>query len=254
MHRARKRFGQNFLHDQSIISKIIDAIAPIPGDAIIEIGPGQGALTAPLIQRAKHITAIELDRDLVQLLKSQYHDEQLHLIAQDVLDVDFQRFANQLRVVGNLPYNISTPIIMHLLSLGDKVRDMHFMLQKEVVQRLAAEPGTKQYGRLSVMAQFCCQVTHLFDVSPNCFIPKPKVVSAIVRLQPKQLSVAEKNLIPAFQKIVKKAFSMRRKTLKNNLKGVLVDQDYQALNLDPSIRAEQLSLEEFIKIAQFVSK
>lgn len=251
MHKARKRFGQNFLHDQSLIGRIVEAIAPSSTDNLIEIGPGQGALTFPLIERCQHLTAIELDRDLVKYLQAVVPTEQLTIISQDVLTVDFTQFDKQLRIVGNLPYNISTPIMMHLLELGNKVLDMHFMLQKEVVDRLAAEPGTKQYGRLSVISQYCCQVMPLFDVPPTCFNPQPKVMSAIVRLKVKPLSDQQLALLPILKDVVKKAFSMRRKTLQNNLKGVLTTEDYQKLELEPSLRAERLSVENFIRIAQY---
>lgn len=253
MHKARKRFGQNFLHDQNLIERIVRAINPKSNDKLVEIGPGQGALTFPLLERVDKLTAIELDRDLVALLTKLTTPEQLHIISQDVLQVDFSQFDDGIRVVGNLPYNISTPIMMHLLTLGNKVKDMHFMLQKEVVDRLAAEPNSKQYGRLTVTAQYFCQVESLFNVPPECFSPRPKVMSAIVRLTPKSLSPAQQALFPTLHKVTKQAFAMRRKTLKNNLKGLLKEQDFDALGIAPSARAEQLTVEDFEAIAQYLS-
>lgn len=252
-HKARKRFGQNFLQDQVIISRIVDVIKPASQDNLIEIGPGQGALTFPLLERCQKMTAIELDRDLVQFLEKMTQSDQLTLISQDVLTVDFNQFEGQLRLVGNLPYNISTPIMLHLLQSGFNIKDMHFMLQKEVVDRLAAEPGTKQYGRLTVVTQYCCDVIPLFDVPPTSFNPAPKVMSAIVRLVPKKLSQSQIELLGKLREVAKQAFSMRRKTLKNNLKGLLFDEDYIKLNLDPKCRSEQLSVDDFVKIAKYLS-
>jgi 16S rRNA (adenine1518-N6/adenine1519-N6)-dimethyltransferase len=199
------------------------------------------------------MTAIELDRDLVQFLEKMTQSDELTVISQDVLTVDFNQFEGSLRLVGNLPYNISTPIMLHLLQSGFNIKDMHFMLQKEVVDRLAAEPGTKQYGRLSVVTQYCCDVIPLFDVPPTSFNPAPKVMSAIVRLVPKQLSKSQIELLEKLREVAKQAFSMRRKTLKNNLKGLLVDDDYIKLSLDPKCRSEQLSVNDFVKIAKYLS-
>lgn len=252
-HKARKRFGQNFLQDEVLINKIVDVIKPSPKDNLIEIGPGQGALTFPLLERCKKMTAVELDRDLVQFLEQMTERSQLTVISQDVLTVDFNQFEGQLRLVGNLPYNISTPIMLHLLQSGFDIKDMHFMLQKEVVDRLAAQPGTKQYGRLTVITQYCCDVIPLFEVPPTSFKPEPKVMSGIVRLIPKKLSTDEIALLEKLREVAKQAFSMRRKTLKNNLKGLLVDEDYLKLDLDPKCRSEQLSVRQFVKIAKYLS-
>jgi len=252
-HKARKRFGQNFLQDEVLINRIVDVIQPSPKDNLIEIGPGQGALTFPLLERCKKMTAVELDRDLVQFLEKMTERSQLTVISQDVLTVDFNQFEGQLRLVGNLPYNISTPIMLHLLQSDFNIKDMHFMLQKEVVDRLAAQPGTKQYGRLTIVTQYCCDVIPLFEVPPTSFNPMPKVMSAIVRLVPKILSTAEIVLLEKLREVAKQAFSMRRKTLKNNLKGLLVDEDYIKLDLDPKCRSEQLSVSDFVKIAKYLS-
>ena len=252
-HKARKRFGQNFLHDTALIGRIVDVIQPSVHDNLIEIGPGQGALTFPLLACCQKMTAIELDRDLVTYLQSQFGPEQLTVLSQDVLTVDFKQFAGKLRIVGNLPYNISTPIMMHLLRSDFQIQDMHFMLQKEVVDRLAAEPGTKQYGRLSIVTQFCCDVIPLFNVPPTCFTPEPKVMSAIVRLLPKALTHEQIQLLDRLQAVAKQAFSMRRKTLRNNMKGTLNDDDFINLDLESSRRAEQLSVDEYVKIAIYLN-
>ncbi len=249
-HRPRKRFGQNFLHDPGVIDRIVRAIDPWPGQRLVEIGPGLGAITGPLLEAVEQMDAVELDRDLVPKLANRF-GEHLHLHNADALKFDFSQLANgeRLRVVGNLPYNISTPLIFRLLEQSDSVQDMHFMLQKEVVDRLSAAPGGGDYGRLSVMVQQRCRVEHLFNVPPGAFHPPPKVDSAIVRLVPypePPVPVAE----PAvFARIVAKAFSQRRKTLRNTLKGELDAETIEACGIDPIRRAETLSVEEFGRLA-----
>ncbi|MAK55742.1 MAG: 16S rRNA (adenine(1518)-N(6)/adenine(1519)-N(6))-dimethyltransferase, partial [Pusillimonas sp.] len=183
-HQARKRFGQNFLADASIIDQIIRAIAPGPDDNMVEIGPGQAALTAPLLQRLNHLSVVEIDRDLAQRLRNQFQTDKLTIYEADVLTVDFSALGSSLRVVGNLPYNISSPLLFRLIDYADLVKDQHFMLQKEVVDRMVAMPGESNYSRLSVMLQARYAMTHLFDVPPTAFQPPPKVVSAIVRMVP----------------------------------------------------------------------
>lgn len=252
-HKARKRFGQNFLHDAELIGRIVDAINPSSYDDLIEIGPGQGALTFPLLDVCQKMTVIELDRDLVSYLSSSAYAEQLTVLSQDVLTVDFEQFNQDIRIVGNLPYNISTPIMMHLLKSEVQIKDMHFMLQKEVIDRLAAEPGSKQYGRLSITTQCCCDVYPLFDVPPSCFHPEPKVMSGIVRLIPKTLSKEDKALLAPLQTIAKSAFATRRKTLRNNLKGIFSDEDFATLSIDPSQRPEQLPIDDYVKMAKFIA-
>ncbi len=252
-HTPRKRFGQNFLHDANIIHKIIAAIAPQAGQDLLEIGPGQGAITVPLLQRCRRLQAVELDRDLLAPLAQMTADVgELILHNRDALRTDFcaLRLGEQrLRVVGNLPYNISTPLLFHLLDQADCIEDMHFMLQKEVVERMAAAPGSEHYGRLSVMLQYRCAVVPLFRIGPGAFRPPPKVESAFVRLQPYRtppISVRDESL---FAQVVKLAFGQRRKTLRNTLKGVLDDADYAAVGIDPQIRAEQLDLHSFAQLA-----
>jgi 16S rRNA (adenine1518-N6/adenine1519-N6)-dimethyltransferase len=251
-HRARKRFGQHFLHDRGVVRRILDAFHPQPGDTVVEIGPGLGALTAPLLERIPHLHVVELDRDLVTRLRSEYPPERLTVHPADALAFDFGSLvpaAGRLRVIGNLPYNISTPLIFHLLDCLPAIHDMLFMLQKEVVLRLAAAPGGKDYGRLSVMVQWRCRVERLFDVGPGAFTPPPKVDSSIVRLTPHAtppVTVADPRV---FAQLVQAAFAQRRKTLRNNLKGLLPTEAIAALGIAPERRAETLSLEEFAALA-----
>lgn len=253
-HRPRKRFGQNFLHDQSIITQIVSVMKLQSHDNVLEIGPGMGALTRHLLPKLDTLTAIEIDRDLQAFLQTTYGEEgRLHLINQDALKIDYAQFGEALRIVGNLPYNISTPLLLHLLSYLPHIKDMHFMLQKEVVQRMAAEPGSKAYGRLSVILQYYCEITYLFDVPPEAFEPAPKVDSAIVRLTPYEISPYAAVSFDAFEKLIAIAFNMRRKTLANNLKPLISAQQLQQLDIDPGLRPEQLSIEDFVKISNFLT-
>ena len=258
-HRARKRFGQNFLHSESVIRRIVGSIAPARDDRIVEIGPGMGALTAPMLERLDRLDVVELDRDLVAELPARLgHPDNLVIHQADALEFDFRALAadhggdTRLRIIGNLPYNISTPLLFHLLDQSDVVTDMHFMLQKEVVDRLAAIPGTKAWGRLGVMTQARANVTMLFRVPPGAFTPAPKVESAVVRIVPRALSEKQRAMLPFLEKVVRAAFGQRRKTLRNTLKGVLDEQELQALNIEPGRRAETLSREEFDRMAELV--
>ncbi len=252
-HAPRKRFGQNFLRDDGVIMRIADAIHPLPGDHLVEIGPGQGALTGALITSECRLDVIELDRDLVTGLLaafSIYPGFKLH--SADALRFDFGQLTDDerpLRIVGNLPYNISTPLIFHLLGFARQIQDMHFMLQLEVVQRLAAEPGSKAWGRLGIMAQYLCEVEHLFDVPPGAFFPPPKVQSAIVRMTPRRTSPWPDCNPATLKRVVQAAFAQRRKTLRNNLKGLISDARLETLGIDPACRAETLTLPDFIHIA-----
>ena len=259
-HHPRKRFGQNFLHDDGVIRDIVRAVCAVETDHIVEIGPGEGALTNELLDTGCTLDAIELDRDLkAYLLSSFAMTRTFTLHSADALQFDFSSLIvhhNQcetrpklLRVVGNLPYNISTTLLFKLLASLDLIKDMHLMLQLEVAERLAATPGNKKWGRLGVMAQLSCRVEHLFDVSPKAFRPAPKVQSALVRLTPWELSPYPKVDKSAVTRIVKRAFSHRRKTLRNNFKGTFTDQDFEAMRINPDARAETLRIEDFITIA-----
>lgn len=246
----RKRFGQHFLHDLAVIDKIIRAIDPQPEDRVIEIGPGLSALTRPLLWRVPELTAIEIDRDLVAKLRQHPELQGLHVVQADVLTVDFKPFGTGLRIVGNLPYNISSPLLFHLLQFIDQVHDQHFMLQKELVDRMVAQPGSSHYGRLSVMLQAKYRMTPLFDVGPEAFTPPPKVMSAVVRMRP--LS-AQKRLQPqseaVFAQVVTRAFSQRRKMLRRVLADWQQWIDWQAFGATDSLRAEQLSVAQFVALS-----
>lgn len=255
-HRARKRFGQNFLHDATVIQRIVNAINPQPGDRVVEIGPGLGALTQPLLDAAGRLDVIELDRDLVARIEHNFHGKNLKVHAGDALRFDFCSLAQtgeKLRVVGNLPYNISTPLLFHLMDQLACIKDIHCMLQKEVVDRLAAEPDSEDYGRLSIMIQYHCDVTKLFNVGPGAFQPAPKVDSAVARLRPHAQKPVVADDEKNFSQIVAQAFSQRRKTLRNALKTWLSAEEINALDIDPGRRPETLSLSEFVKLSNYVS-
>ncbi len=245
-HIARKRFGQHFLTDGAIIDAIVDVIDPQPGTALIEIGPGLGAMTDPLVARCKALTVIELDRDLAARLRRR---PELTVIESDVLQVDFAALADQhgqrLRVVGNLPYNISTPILFHLLGVADRVVDQHFMLQKEVVDRMAAEPGSKDYGRLSVMLQWRYAIESVLDVPPESFDPPPRVDSAIVRMRPLEPAAAVDAAL--LEELVRVAFSQRRKVLRNTLGRWLAERGY-AGDFDLARRAEEVPVAQYLAL------
>ncbi len=254
-YKTKKRFGQHFLHDHSVIEKLIYEINPKPSDKIIEIGPGLGALTFPLLDRIDSLDVVEIDRDVIARLQ-QKNNAKLIIHGVDALKFDFktlQQNDKPLRIVGNLPYNISTPLIFHLLEYKNCISDMHFMLQNEVVKRITATPGTKAYGRLSVMVQYHCQTEYLFFVGPESFKPQPKVDSAILRLTPWQKPPFKAYDEGLLSSIVAQAFSMRRKTLRNNLKKIISSEHIESLGIDPGLRAESLHVEEFVKLANLVT-
>ena len=254
VHRPRKRFGQNFLQSQLVINDILRAFNPQITDNVVEIGPGLGALTKPLLRMLNTLTAIEIDTDLQELLQVMPEAQgKLQLINADALMVDYGQLGEHLRMIGNLPYNISTPLLLHVLHYAHHIDDMHFMLQKEVVERLAAEPGCKAYGRLSVIVQYQCEVEQLFLVPPTAFHPQPKVESAIVRLTPYQVSPYSVVNLADLERLVACAFSMRRKTLANNLKPLLSATDLVAIGIDPGMRPEQISVTEYVQIAKFIA-
>ena len=254
-HKARKRFGQNFLHDQQVIDRILASVAPKATDLIIEIGPGQAAITKPLLGSGAELHVIEIDRDLVNLLERKFAGaENLTIHSLDALKANFDEITGSrpFRLIGNLPYNISTPLIFHVLKWHKLVTDMHFMLQKEVVERMAATPGSKIYGRLSVMTQFLCEVTPLFDVQPESFSPVPRVCSSIVRLQPLSQPPFDAGSGDQLNQVVLAAFSQRRKTLRNSMRNLLDADQIASVEIDPGQRAEQLSLAEFAALARLL--
>src|SRR5690554_6794456 len=256
-HRARKRFGQNFLHDQFVINDIVDAINPQANQNLVEIGLGLAALTEPVVERAGHLTVVELDRDLADRLEQHpFLQDKLKVYRGDALKTDFRQFAQQqaIRVFGNLPYNISTPLIFHLLEHLEVIEDMHFMLQKEVVERLAAEPNTKAYGRISVSIQQACRVEPVLLVPPGAFTPPPKVESAVVRLVPYKQSPFPVKDRRSLHKICLIAFNQRRKTIRNNLKQLMNDDQLEALGIDPNARPETLSVADYCRLADWYSE
>ena len=248
-HVARKRFGQNFLVSPGVVAKIVNAIHPHADDALVEIGPGLGALTEPLLLRLNHLHVVEIDRDLIARLRERFPPDRLTIHEGDALAFDFASLAHELRVVGNLPYNISTPLLFHLAACADHVRDMHFMLQREVVERMVAPPGGSVYGRLSVMLQYRFAMERLFLVPPGAFNPAPKVESAVVRMTPRAqetLSAVDEDLL---EEVVKAAFSQRRKMLRNTLRERLSEADWADLGIDPKRRAEELAVGDYVRIA-----
>ncbi len=257
MHKARKRFGQNFLQDDAIIDHLLGCLQIKDQQHWVEIGPGLGALTAPLLQENIQLDIVELDRDLVSLLEKRFGgNPRLTIHSADALNFDFAKLAKsgeKLRIIGNLPYNISTPLLFHLLDSASAIEDMHFMLQKEVVDRLCAEPGSKKYGRLTVMMQYYCQAEFLFEVPPESFQPSPKVMSAIVKLTPHAGNIDEKQ-VKNLNQIVTQAFSQRRKTLRNALKKLLSEQQLTEAGIDPDQRAEMIGLAGYLRLAEVLER
>ena len=254
-HTARKRFGQNFLVSEGIIRKIVDAIAPQHGDTVVEIGPGLGALTGPLLERIDHLHVVEIDRDLIARLQQRFPPERLTIHEGDALEFDFGTLkgAGRLKIVGNLPYNISSPLLFHLVPFAPLVYDMHFMLQKEVVDRMVAAPGSKEFGRLSVMLQYRYRMERMFVVPPGAFNPPPKVDSAIVRMIPVDLQKVGAGGTATdaalFAKVVTAAFSQRRKMLRNTLREFISEADLAALGITPTARAEDIAVADYVRLA-----
>jgi 16S rRNA (adenine1518-N6/adenine1519-N6)-dimethyltransferase len=255
-HKARKRFGQNFLTDSFYQSQIVQSLNLTPEDHLVEIGPGQGAITDHLIGKTSALDLIEIDRDLVSLLGERYKlDSNINIHSVDALKFDFMQLKKEkkLRLIGNLPYNISTPLIFHFISQINCLQDAHFLLQKEVVDRLAASPGCKAYGRISVIVQQAFEVASLFDIPPSAFRPEPKVNSSYVKLTPHKTKIVDISDLENFTNIVKQAFVQKRKTLRNNLKGIISDEQLKSIDIDPGCRAETLSLSKFALISNLCS-
>ena len=254
-HRPRKRFGQHFLIDTGVIDAIVRAISPSANDVVVEIGPGQGAITSSLAARAGTLHAVELDRDLVARMRVQYDNVRNVIIHEaDALDFDFGSLGDDLRIVGNLPYNISTPLLFHLLQYREQIRDMHFMLQKEVVDRMAASPGSKAYGRLSIMLGCQFQIDALFDVDRLAFDPPPEVTSAVVRLVPLSRGTYEIDDTLHLSRLVATAFSQRRKTIRNALRKDVDEQDLIAVEIDPGTRPETVPISAYVQLSNRLSR
>ncbi|WP_373099153.1 MULTISPECIES: 16S rRNA (adenine(1518)-N(6)/adenine(1519)-N(6))-dimethyltransferase RsmA [Pasteurellaceae] len=262
-HTARKRFGQNFLHDNQVIENIVMAIYPQPDQLLVEIGPGLGALTEPVAEKAGRLTVIELDRDLAERLRHHpFLQQKLNVIESDVMQFDFGKLyadenptqpRRKLRVFGNLPYNISTPLMFHLFNYHDIIQDMHFMLQKEVVKRLCAAPNSKAYGRLTVMTQYFCQVLPVLEVPPSAFKPAPKVDSTVVRLVPHEQLPHPVKELSWLNRVCTQAFNQRRKTLRNALSTLFSEENLTALAVDPNARAENLSVADYARLANWLA-
>lgn len=252
-HIAKKKFGQNFLVDQAIINSLIQSINPQQDDLMVEIGPGLGAMTQPLLKNLNHLHVVEIDRDIISWMQGFYPADKITIHNSDVLKFDFNHIGERIRVAGNLPYNISSPILFKLLENTTQIIDMHFMLQKEVVERMVAQPSTSEYGRLSVMLQYKLQMEYLVTVPPDAFDPAPKVESAFVRCVPHSQLPYPAHDAALFAKVVLQAFGQRRKTLRNTLKGLLDDAGFATLNIDSQQRAENLSVAEFVQIANYLS-
>ena len=251
---ARKRFGQHFLRDRGVIRRIVDAIAPQPDDLVVEIGPGRGALTFPLLASGCELHVIEIDRDLADRLRAQAtHHSNLIVHEADALEIDLARIApppRQIRIIGNLPYNISTPLLFRLLAVLPRITDMHLMLQREVVDRMASPPGTRAYGRLSVMVQIDCEVERVIQVGSGAFSPAPRIESAVVRLRPRPRAALDPSHRRRFESIVRVCFSRRRKTLRNALRGVCDERSIAVSGLDPQVRPENLTIDEFVDLTR----
>lgn len=253
-HQPRKRFGQHFLTSPETIEQIVSAIAPRQGETIVEIGPGQAAITSPLAALASKLHAIEFDRDLAAALKTKYADnDHVTIHEADALKFDFSSLGTNLRIVGNLPYNISTPLLFHLLKYKSCIADAHFMLQKEVVNRMCASPGSKSYGRLTVMLGCQMEVVPLFDVPPTAFSPPPKVMSSVVRMRPIPAPGIDVHDTDLLATIVRSAFSRRRKTLRNALRGVVEVADIEAVDIDPGVRPEQVPITDWVALANHIA-
>jgi 16S rRNA (adenine1518-N6/adenine1519-N6)-dimethyltransferase len=254
-HRARKRFGQHFLTDPAVIDAIIGAVHATEDDIVVEIGPGRGAITDTLARCAGHLHVVELDRDLAARLRSRYADDTKVTVHEgDALKFDFGELGERIRVVGNLPYNISTPLLFHLLDYRECIVDMHFMLQKEVVERMAAVPGSKAYGRLGIMLGCHLAVESLFDVPPEAFDPPPEVNSAVVRLDPLPPGTFEIDNEAALSALVAKAFMQRRKTLRNSLRDIVAAEDFEAVGIDPGLRPEQLPIADYVRLGNYLER
>lgn len=253
-HRPRKRFGQHFLTSRETINRIVTAIEPRSGETLVEIGPGEAAITAPLAASASKLHAIEFDRDLVARLRARFSDQPHVVIHEaDALKFPYSSLGDGLRLVGNLPYNISTPLIFHLLAFSSSIADAHFMLQKEVVDRMCASPGTKDFGRLTIMLGCQMEVVPLFDVPPTAFTPPPKVMSSVVRMRPIPEPGYNVQDMDTLATVVRSAFSKRRKTLRNALQGIATAANFDAVGIDPGVRPEQVAIDDWVALANHIA-
>lgn len=251
-HKARKRFGQNFLQDTRIIRDIVEAVRPQPDDVVVEIGPGLAAITEPLARNLKQLHVVEIDRDIIARLKRLPFANKLVIHEGDVLQLDFRTIPGMKKIVGNLPYNISTPLLFELVEVADEVVDMHFMLQKEVVERMVAKPSTNDYGRLSVVLQYYFEMEKMIDVPPESFDPAPKVDSAVIRMIPNPGRIGVADDFKQLSHLLRHAFQQRRKTLRNNLKEWVSDSDFDAVGIAPTLRAEHVTPELYVQLSNYL--
>ena len=252
--KAKKKFGQNFLTDRYFISKIINEIYPKQDDHILEIGPGKGAITEPILKKINHISVVEIDPDMIKILKHKVNTKNISILAEDVLDIDNEFFVKFNKIIGNLPYYIATEIILKLTKIYSSSSELYFMVQKEVAERVTAKPSNKTFGRLSVILQYYFDTELLFQIPPEAFSPQPKVTSAFIRLVRKKRVSPKVINKDSFEKIVKVAFSQKRKTIKNNFKNILFDKDFFNLEISPKIRSEALTIDQFIKLENYVTQ
>jgi len=252
--RAKKKFGQNFLVDRNFISKIIKEINPKKDNKILEIGPGQGAITNAILQKINHISVVEIDPDMIKILKNKINPNKITILADDILNIDEDFFADFNKIIGNLPYYIATEIILKIAKIYDSTSELYFMVQKEVAKRITAEPSNKSFGRLSVILQYYFETELLFELPPVAFSPQPKITSAFIRLIRKKRIVNKAINEDCFEKVIKIAFSQKRKTIKNNFKNILFDKDFLNLKISPKIRAETLTIEQFIKLENYFTQ
>ena len=252
--KAKKKFGQNFLTDRYFISKIINEINPKEDDHILEIGPGKGAITEPILKKINHISVVEIDPDMIKILKHKVNTKNISILAEDVLDIDNEFFVKFNKIIGNLPYYIATEIILKLTKIYSSSFELYFMVQKEVAERITAKPSNKTFGRLSVILQYYFDTELLFEIPPEAFSPQPKITSAFIRLVRKKRVSPKVINKDSFEKIVKVAFSQKRKTIKNNFKNILFDKDFFNLEISPKIRSEALTIDQFIKLENYVAQ
>ncbi len=250
--RAKKKFGQNFLTDQSVIKKIVDNLQPKEQDKFLEIGPGMGAITKPILDKISFLNVVEIDSDMINYLKKNISQEKINVIDRDILSIPTSELKQYDRIIGNLPYYISTEILLKMISIIDSIKDLHFMFQKEVAERITAKPNNKNYGRLTILIQYFYEAEILFHISSKSFLPAPKIESSFIKLTPKiERKLKFKNLVN-FEKVIKKAFQYKRKTIKNNFKNILTESNFESLNINSSSRSEMLNINDFIIIENYI--
>jgi 16S rRNA (adenine1518-N6/adenine1519-N6)-dimethyltransferase len=252
MIKAKKKFGQNFLSDQSVVKEILNYLKPLGQDKVLEIGPGMGAITIPLLSELNHISVIEIDPDMINYLQKKIPESKINFINRDVLSINNKELKVYERIIGNLPYYISTEILIKMIDIVDSLNDIHFMFQKEVAERITAKPKSKNFGRLSVLIQYFFEAEILFDISANSFSPPPKIQSSFIKLIPKKKEGLKFKNFNNFKKVIKTAFQFKRKTLKNNFKDILGEDNFNSIGINSQKRAEMLSIDDFVNIENYI--